>query len=285
MAILLTSLQNAHIKNILKLNNRRQRDAQQKTVVEGIREVERALRFGVIPYEAYVCPELITTEEATAVWQQLQALEKQGRLTLFTVTPDLFAKAAYRGESGGVLLVIPYLAQTLSGLSLGRSPLLLIIDGGEKPGNLGAILRTADAAGVDAVMVTSQINGGTDIHNPNVVRASLGALFSLPVIEVEPPTLLEWLRQQQIKIAAVTPEGERPYTEANLQGPLALVMGSEAFGVAPEWLAAADIRLQIPMFGMVDSLNLSVATAVVVFEAVRQRKTAKEPTLHDVTKT
>ena len=276
MTILLTSLQNAHIKNILKLNNRRQRDVQKKTIVEGIREVERALRFGIVPHEAYVCPELITTAEATAVWRQLQSLEKDGQLALFTVTPELFAKAAYRGQSGGIILIIPYLAHSLSSLSLGESPLLLIIDGSEKPGNLGAILRTADAAGIDAVLVTGQTNSGTDIHNPNVVRASLGALFSLPVIEVEPAVLLKWLRQQQVAIAAVTPEVERPYTEANLQGPLALVMGSEAFGVAPEWLNAADMLLQIPMFGMVDSLNLSVATAVIVFEAIRQRKKIQE---------
>ncbi len=273
MTTLLTSFHNTRIKNILKLSNRRQRDAQQKTVVEGVREVARALSCGIVPQEAFVCPELMTTEEAAAVYQQLQSLEEAGQLTLFTVTPDLFAKAAYRGQSGGVLVVIPYLQHTLASLSEELSPLLLIIDGGEKPGNLGAILRTADAAGVDAVIVTSQpTGGGTDIHNPNVVRASLGALFSLPVIETEPEALLHWLRQRKIQIAVLTPEGERPYTDINLQGPLALVMGSEAFGVNQQWLAEADIQLRIPMFGIVDSLNLSVATAVVVFEAVRQRQ-------------
>jgi len=272
MATLLTSLQNAHIKNILKLNNRRQRDAQQKTVVEGVREAARALQCGIAPDEAYICPELIHTAEATAVWQQLQSLETQGKVTLFTVTPQLFAKAAYRGESGGILMVIPYLNRTLADLQLPSAPLLLIIDGGEKPGNLGAILRTADAAGVDAVIVTKHAQSGTDMHNPNVVRASLGALFSLPVVEAEPAALLAWLRQQHTRIAVLTPEGERPYTETNLQGPLALVLGSEAFGVQQTWLKEADIRLQIPMVGIVDSLNLSVATAVVVFEAVRQRQ-------------
>ena len=143
-------------------------------------------------------------------------------------------------------------------------------------------MRTADAAGIDAVFVTSQPDGGsTDIHNPNVVRASLGALFSLPVIEVDPSTLLHWLRQHQINIAALTPDGERPYTEANLRGSLAILMGSEAFGVNPQWLAAADSRLHIPMMGIVDSLNLSVATAVVVFEAVRQRKKESEQPLQN----
>lgn len=271
MATLLTSLQNARIKNILKLNNRRQRDAQKKTIVEGVREAARALHCGIAPDEAYICPELIHSAEATAVWQQLQSLEAQGKLTLFTVTPELFAKAAYRGESGGILMVIPYLNQSLADLSLPPAPFLLIIDGGEKPGNLGAILRTADAAGVDAVLVTNQPHSGTDIHNPNVVRASLGALFSRPVVAAEPAELLAWLRQRHIRLAVLTPEGERPYTETNLQGGLALVMGSEAFGVQQTWLEEADVRLRIPMVGIVDSLNLSVATAVVVFEAVRQR--------------
>ncbi|MCP4416793.1 MAG: RNA methyltransferase [Chloroflexi bacterium] len=275
MATLLTSLQNGRIKNILKLHNRRQRDAQQMTVVEGVREAERALHCGIIPQEAYICPDLITTEAATAVWQQLQSLEKEGQLILFTITPELYVKAAYRGQSGGILLVIPYLTHSLKILSLESSPLLLIIDGGEKPGNLGAILRTADAAGVDAVIVTVQPDGGgTDIHNPNVVRASLGALFSLPVIVAEQVRLVKWLRQNRIQIAVLSPDGKRPYFNINLQGSLALVMGSEAFGVNQQWLDEADVQLQIPMQGIVDSLNLSVATAVVVFEAVRQRQQA-----------
>lgn len=282
MATFLTSLQNARIKNILKLNNRRQRDAQQQTVVEGLREVRCALRSGVIPNEAYVCPELITTDEAAAVWQALQSLEKETNLTLFTITPELFAKAAYRGQSGGILLVIPYLNQTLSDLSLPATPLLLVIDGSEKPGNLGAILRTADAAGVDAVIVAARPDGsGTDVHNPNVVRASLGALFTLPVIEAKQASLLTWLQQNKIRIAVLTPKGERPYTEADLQGPLALVMGSEAFGVHPQWVAEADVRLNIPMVGTVDSLNLSAATAVVVFEAIRQRGEVERLLSHD----
>lgn len=273
MTFLLTSPQNQRIKNIVKLNSRRQRDKQQKTIVEGMREAKLALQSGIVPDEAYICPELVTTPEATAVCQQLQQLAQQKQLSLFTVTPELFAKAAYRSQSGGILLLIPYLSTNLSSLSFKSSPLLLIIDGGEKPGNLGAILRTADAAGVDAVIVTAQSNGsGTDIHNPNVIRASLGALFTLPVVVAETTQLLRWLRQNHIQIAALTPDGERPYTEENLQKPTAFVMGSEASGINQQWLTEADIRLKIPMHGQVDSLNLSVATAVIVFEAVRQRE-------------
>ena len=273
MTLLLTSPQNIRIKNIVKLNSRRQRDKQQKTVVEGVREAKLALQSGIIPDEAYICPELITTPEATAVYQQLQQLAQHSQLSLYTVTPELFAKVAYRGQSGGILLLIPYLSTSLSSLSFKSSPLLLIIDGSEKPGNLGAILRTADAAGVDAVIVTTQSNGsGTDIHNPNVVRASLGALFALPIVVAEAEQLLHWLHQNHIQIAALTPDGERPYTQENLQGSIAFVMGSEAFGISQKWLTEADIRLKIPMHGKVDSLNLSVATAVIIFEAVRQRQ-------------
>lgn len=275
MSTLLTSLQNARIKNILKLQNRRHRDAQQKTVVEGIREISIALQSGIVPSEAYVCPELVTDEVGTAVYQQLQTLAKTTQMTLFTVTPDLFAKAAYRGQSGGILLLVPYLSSTLSTLSLSPTPLLLVVDGGEKPGNLGAVLRTADAAGIEAVILTNWPgSSGTDLHNPNVVRASLGALFTLPVLEATPDELINWLKQKQIKIAVLTPEGERPYSQTNLQEPVALVMGSEAHGVHPQWMAEADLRLKIPMIGKVDSLNLSVATAVVVFEALRQRQGA-----------
>ena len=273
MTTLLTSLQNTRIKNILKLQNRRHRDAQQKTVVEGIREIRCVLRSGIIPCEAYVCPELVTDAAETAVYQQLQSLAQTTAMPLFTVTPELFAKAAYRGQSGGILLLIPYLTHTLSTLQLTPTPLLLIIDGGEKPGNLGAILRTADAAGIEAVILSNAPeSSGTDMHNPNVIRASLGALFTVPVVEASAAELLPWLRQKQIDIAVLTPEGERPYTQTNLQGRVALVMGSEAHGVQPHWLAMADRQLKIPMFGTVDSLNLSVATAVVVFEAIRQRQ-------------
>ncbi|GJM40156.1 MAG: rRNA methyltransferase [Ardenticatenaceae bacterium] len=282
MTTLLTSLQNARIKNILKLQNRRHRDAQQRTVVEGIREISCALQSGIVPHEAYVCPEILADVDGTAVYQQLQTLAQTTSMTLFTITPEVFAKAAYRGQSGGILLVIPYLDLTLNSLSLPDDPLLLIIDGGEKPGNLGAILRTADAAGVDAIIVTSQLdNRGTDIHNPNVIRASLGALFTRPILEAESEQLLAWLTKNEIKIGVLTPEGERPYTQANLFGKIALVMGSEAYGVQPFWLSNANLRLHIPMFGTIDSLNLSVATAVVVFEAVRQRNKSASPALSD----
>lgn len=273
----ITSPQNNRIKNLVKLQNRRQRDAQRLMVVEGVREAALALANGFMPEEAYICPELARGAATTTVTDQLHHLEKTGLCSLFTITPDLFAKVAYRGESGGVLLLIPYWTRPLASLLLSPNPFLVIVEGGEKPGNLGAILRTADAAGVDAVIISETETGegavseGTDIFNPNVVRASLGALFTVPVTAVPTDQLITWLREQHIHIAAATPAGEELYTAVNLQNPVALVMGSEATGLSQTWLGAADTRLLIPMYGQVDSLNLSVSTALLLYEVVRQR--------------
>ncbi|MBX3056872.1 MAG: RNA methyltransferase [Anaerolineae bacterium] len=269
----ITSPQNGRIKNLVKLQNRRQRDAQRLMLVEGVREAALALANGFIPEEAYICLELARGAAATAVTDQLHHLEKTGHCPLFTITPDLFAKVAYRSESGGVLLLIPYWTRPLASLLLPPNPLLVIIEGGEKPGNLGAILRTADAAGVDAVIISeTDASEGTDIFNPNVIRASLGALFTVPVTTAPTDQIITWLRTQHINIAAATPEGEELYTAVNLQKPVALVMGSEANGLSQTWLDAADTRLLIPMFGQVDSLNLSVSTALLLYEVVRQRR-------------
>jgi TrmH family RNA methyltransferase len=271
----IASLQNGRIKNIVKLHNRRHRDAQQVMVVEGAREIGRALANGFVPQEAYICPELVVGEEATANLKLLRAVSQHLhtlKTAIFTVTPEVFAKMAYREESGGLLVLLAYWQRPLPSLHLSPIPFLVVIEGGEKPGNLGAILRTADAAGVDAVIISETEAGeGTDIFNPNVIRASLGALFTVPITTVPTPAVIAWLREQGIQIAAATPEGEVVYTAANLRRPVALVMGSEAHGLSEEWLTAADLRLTIPMHGQVDSLNLSVSTALMLYEVVRQR--------------
>ncbi len=273
MPVPISSLQNHHIKNLVKLQNRRQRDSQQLMLVEGVREAALALANGFTPVEAYLCPELINGAAATAVAEQLAHLEKSDRCALFTVSPAVFAKVAYRGESGGILLALPYWTRPLESIRLSPVPFLVIVEGGEKPGNLGAILRTADAAGVDAVLLSETETGeGTDLFNPNVVRASLGALFTVPVTAVPARQLISWLRQHQIQIAAATPSGTMLYTAVNLQQPVALALGNEANGLSQMWLDAADRQLVIPMHGQLDSLNLSVSTALLLYEVVRQRK-------------
>lgn len=247
------------------------------TVVEGSREVLRALEQQVIPQAAFICPELIKVSDAEAALSRLEQLNLSQQTHLFEVTPEVFAKLAYREESGGILLVIPYLEYTLSDLivkiSKGKKPaFVIIIEGAEKPGNLGAILRTVDAAGADGVILCSGETGSsTDLHNPNVIRASLGTVFTVPVVNESRDRVIDWLGEHGVRIVASTPTAENPYTAVSMCEPTALVMGSEARGLSDEWLRAADAQVMIPMHGTADSLNLSVATALLLYEVVRQR--------------
>lgn len=267
----ISSLQNPRVKNVVRLRSRRQREQQRLTVVEGQREAAQALASGVVPVEAFWCPELAQGEEAKALAAALAALGAGGQTQLFEVTTAVFAKLAYRGESGGVVLVVPYLAETLADLAPGETPLLVVIDGAEKPGNVGAILRTADGAGATALLLAGDARARTDVHNPNVTRASLGASFTVPVVSAPTAEIIAWLRREGINIVATTPAAEQVYTAVDLTGPVAIVMGSEAQGLGPEWLGAAGQHVRIPMAGRIDSLNLSVATALLLYEAVRQR--------------
>lgn len=264
---MISSLQNNRIKQLAKLTKRRERDQLRVTVVEGVREIKHALATGLIPLEGYICADRLDDEGRQLV-ATLTMLAHRSALTLFEVTPTVFEKIAYRGESGGILLTIPYIDQPLNNLSLSETPFIIVIEGVEKPGNLGAILRTADAAGVDAVIVCA---GATDLHNPNVVRASLGALFTIPVAEVATQDLIAWLHGQKIPIVAADPAATRYHMTAPFTDPVAIVMGSEAHGLTAPWHSAADIRVKIPMRGQVDSLNLSTATAILLYEVVRQR--------------
>ena len=266
--LLISSLQNARIKELVKLAKRRDRDERRVTIVEGTREIGHALHAGIVPLEVYLCPELATGPANQALIARCEELARQRQTSLVTVTPAVFAKIAYREESGGLLLVIPYVTQPLARLSVAHAPFFTVIEGVEKPGNLGAILRTADAAGVDGVIVCA---GATDVHNPNVVRASLGALFTVPLAEARTDAVIQWLQQQQIQIVAASPEGTQDYIVPDYRAPVAVVMGSEAYGLAPVWLSAAQAVVRIPMHGAVDSLNLSAATAILLYEVVRQR--------------
>lgn len=272
MPVHISSLHNQRIKQMVKLNNRRQRDRQQRTLVEGIREIAQALSAGLVPYEAYFCPPLLEEGLAEGCMARLMALAADGQTELFEVTPAVFAKIAYRGESGGMLLVVPYLSYSLATLPMGEPPFLVVVEAAEKPGNLGAILRTADAAGVDGLIVCgSEQEHGTDIYNPNVIRASLGALFTVPTVTETNGRAQKWLQAQNLSIIAATPEATRPYTAVNLTGPVAIVLGSESRGLSQDWLTIAHHQVAIPMHGKIDSLNLSVASALLLYEVVRQR--------------
>lgn len=271
----ITSLQNPRVKRVVKLANRAARDEARQTVVEGVREVRQALVAGIAPVEAYVCPELIEGDEAEQAARHLADLAATGMTELFYVPPSVFEKLVYRGESGGLLLVIAYRPRSLETLTLSANPFLAVVEEAEKPGNLGAILRTADGAGVDAVLVPHDPGStGTDLHNPNVIRASLGAAFSLPLVSAPSDEMIAWLKRQGIAIVAATPSAEPLYTAVDLTGPVAVAVGSEAWGLSGTWLDAADVCVRIPMAGVVDSLNLSAATALLLYEVVRQRERA-----------
>lgn len=265
----INSLQNQRIKDTVKLGKRGERDRRQCTIAEGRRETERALAAGIVPQQAFLCSEILG-EARDAVLALLSA-SNIPRSQIFDTTPQVFAKLAYRDESGGIILVVPYFARQLNELTLGPTPLVLVVEGVEKPGNLGAILRTADAVGVDALIVTA---GATDLHNPNTIRAALGASFTVPVVEASATEVQAFLKAQNIRCVATTPAATAVYWDVNLRGPLAILLGSEAHGLSDFWLRASDQQVKLPMRGAIDSLNLSTATAVVLYEALRQRSKA-----------
>lgn len=275
--ITITSPQNPRVKRVIKLNDRRARDEARQTVVEGVREARLALGRGIVPVEAYLCPELIDGAEAETAARHLQDITATGMSELFLVSPEVFGKMAYRGESGGLLLVVAYRSPRLDDLQFRGAPFLVVVEEAEKPGNLGAILRTADAAGIDAAIVPTPNNSrGTDLHNPNVIRASLGAYFTVPTVATSNEEAIDWLKRHGIAIVAATPAADALYTATDLTGPVALAVGSEAWGLSDAWLAAADRRVRIPMAGEVDSLNLSASAALLMYEVVRQRGEAGE---------
>jgi RNA methyltransferase, TrmH family len=265
---LITSLQNPRVKQLVKLRDRRPRDEAGVFLVEGYRQIRRALEKGVTLTELYVCPDWYLGEQGNepALIEQAQAAGAK----VFQLTKDAFAKVAYRERPDGLLAVAPQWRRTLADLGalLKAEPFLLVVEAIEKPGNLGTILRSADAAGVDALIVCDPV---TDLFNPNVVRASTGVLFSVPVIIATSAEVRVWLRERRIRAVATTPSATDLYTDTDLRGPLAIVMGSEQYGLSDFWLKEADARVLIPMAGQADSLNVAMATIITLFEAVRQR--------------
>lgn len=264
----ITSLQNPRVKQLVKLRDRRPRDEAGVFLVEGYREIRRALEKSVALRELYFSPEWFLGENEPAL---LASAEAAGA-TLFELSKEAFAKVAYRERPDGLLAVAPQWQRTLADLPAaeagGKAPFYLVVEAIEKPGNLGTILRSADAAGCDAVIVCDPV---TDIFNPNVVRASTGVLFSVPLVVAESTAVQAWLHERGIHTVATTPAAEKIYSDVDLRGPLAVIMGSEQYGLSDFWLKHADTPVRIPMAGQADSLNVAMATIITLFEAVRQR--------------
>jgi len=269
----ITSPANPRVRQLVALRRRRQREQSAVTLVEGLAEVELALAAGVRPHALYYCPELSAASTGAADTVVVTAAERGAEV--IRVSRQVFEKVSYREGPDGLLAVVPAVGDELKELRLSGSPLVLVCVGLEKPGNLGAILRTADAAGVDAVIAADPV---TDWGNPNVVRASKGTVFCVPVASASSMEVFDWLAAQGLRIVAAAPDAPDLVTDEDLTGPTAIAVGAEQTGLAADWLARADVRVRIPMFGRADSLNVSASAAIITYEAVRQRMAAESAT-------
>jgi TrmH family RNA methyltransferase len=260
----LASPSNPRIRSVARLRDRRERDASGNTLVDGAREVRRALEAGVEVVEAFVCEPLLAGKDARVALDLLA----DRRVPVTSTTEAAFSKIAFGDRAEGLIAVVRSPSLRLDDLTLPTDPLLVVVESIEKPGNLGAILRSADGAGADAVIAASP---RTDLANPNVIRASAGTYFAVPLAAAPTGEIIAWLQRRRVRVVAARVETERSYDEADLTGPLAIVLGSEAEGLTDAWQAADIETVRLPMHGIADSLNVSVAAAVLLYEARRQR--------------
>jgi TrmH family RNA methyltransferase len=274
----ISSPSNPRVRELIALRRRRHREQSARTVVEGRAELDLALRAGVRPTALYHCPDLAGDGPASANGGHGAADADAARLlarvagtgaALFRLSRTAFEKAAYRESPDGWLAVVPEIETRLARIETGERPLVLVCEGVEKPGNLGSMLRTADAAGVSAVISADPV---TDWGNPNVIRASKGTVFAVPVASCDSAEARRWLAERGVRTVALTPDTDTVVTDLDLTGPTAILVGSEKYGLSDDWLAGADSTARIPMSGQVDSLNVAVSAAIVTYEAVRQRR-------------
>jgi RNA methyltransferase, TrmH family len=260
----LTSASNPRIKAALALRERRERERSGLTLVDGARELRRALDAGVELVEAFVCEPLLAGPDARAALDLLRA----GTAPVHVTNEAAFARLAFGERAEGLLAVIRTPSTALDSLVLPPDALVIVLEAVEKPGNIGAVLRSADGAGVAAVVAASP---RTDPFNPNAIRASAGTVFTVPLAAAPSAEVLAWLRAAGVRVVAARVDAERLYTEIDLTGPLALVLGAEADGLTGAW-AGDDIEaVRLPMLGVADSLNVSVSAAILAYEARRQR--------------
>jgi TrmH family RNA methyltransferase len=266
--MIITSLKNERVKELVRLRTRRERDRSGLTLIEEPLVITRALDSGYPLQILFFCPERMAPQHGDL----LDRLRDLPGLECVEVGGPVMDKISYREQAEGFLIVAPQLTRDLDSLELGESPLLIVLEGVEKPGNLGAVLRVADGAGADAVIICGD---GTDLFNPNVLRASRGSFFSMPAVAAAPDTVQAFLRSRNIASVATSPIADHRWDEIGLTGPTALILGTEHDGLSTEWLAQADLTVGIPMLGIGDSLNVSTSAAVLLYEAVRQRSCRK----------
>jgi len=260
----ITSRQNPRVKDAVRLRERRHREKQGRILIDGVRELARATAAGVNLLEVFVCDPLCTGDDA----RRLLTTLPDRNVEILPVTEPVFGKLAFGNRAEGVLGVAEMPRPTLEGFALPENPLVAVLEGVEKPGNVGAVLRSADAAGVSALILA---DARTDLYNPNAIRASLGTIFAMPVCSVTTSQTLAWLRRGRLPVFAARVDGSMPYTDADYRGPTAVVFGSEAEGLSSAWSADGIVPVRLPMLGVTDSLNVSATAAVVFYEALRQR--------------
>jgi len=260
----ISSPQNPRVKEALRLRERRHREATGQTLIDGARELLRALDAGVAIDGAFVCAEQCTSEECRRALDRLAGAA--GRIS--PVTSAVFEKLAFGERADGILAIARPPRRKISDFVLPPDPLIAVVEGDEKPGNLRAVLRSADAAGVSAVIAA---DSRTNLYNPNTIRASLGTVFTVSVVEASTNATKAWLEERGIRVVAARVDADRLYTGVDLIGPLAIVLGSETAGLTPAWSGPDVLAVRIPMLGAADSLNVSASAAILFYEALSQR--------------
>ena len=264
---IITSAQNAKIKLLLELQEKsKTRKKEGLFVVEGRRELIHCIEAGYQVHTLFICREIINDKDLEEI---LNTLDRQAAQPgIFEIPTQLYDKVAYRGGTEGVIAELKCKEHGLESLKLKENPLVVVLESVEKPGNLGAVLRSADAAGVDAVIVCDPL---TDMYNPNLIRSSIGAIFTVPVAAASSEETIKWLKDQGIRIYTAQLQDSEWYYDTDMKKGTAVVMGTEATGLTNAWRKAADAHIKIPMLGRLDSLNVSVSAAILMYEAVRQR--------------
>ncbi|MBP5488757.1 MAG: RNA methyltransferase [Bacteroidales bacterium] len=260
MTELITSAQNPKIKKLLALQQKSsERRSEGLFVVEGRREIEHCVEAGYEIDTVFVCPEVYGSVIPSAV---------ERSRAVFAVSPSVYDKIAYRAGTEGIIAEVKARRLTLEDLKLTESPLIVVLESVEKPGNLGAVLRSADASGADAVIVCDPL---TDLYNPNLIRSSIGAIFTVQCVACSSQECIDFLKSKGISILTAQLQDSELYYDSDMKKGVAIVMGTESTGLTDIWRKAADAHIRIPMLGRLDSLNVSVSAAILLYEAVRQR--------------
>lgn len=260
----ISSVNNQRVKDLRKLEKASERRARNLFVTEGLREIYLAYRGNYEIETIFVCYDKVRQSET----YNLTFLDKLENTEIIEVSEAVYASVAYREGTEGIIATIKPKELNLASLKLSENPLVLVIEAVEKPGNLGAMLRTADAAGIEAVIICDP---KTDVYNPNAIRSSLGTVFTNQIATAETSEVIPFLKEKKISSYAAYLETDKWYYEYNFRRPTAIIVGSEANGLSEEWISNATHHLKIPMLGEIDSLNVSVSAAVLLYDAVRQR--------------